>query len=101
MAFFGRRDVVFINAEEIEMRGFKPGDRVDLVTVSSDGVERRISNFELVAYPFPARSCAAYYPEVNPLVPLQAYDPMSYTPSYKGIAIRLVSSAAQNDTDER
>jgi anaerobic selenocysteine-containing dehydrogenase len=92
---FGRRDVLFICAEEIEKRGFKPGDRVDLITASSDGLARRVSNFELVSYPFPARSCAAYYPEVNPLVPLHAYDPMSFTPLYKGIPIRIVAAGSE------
>jgi len=38
--------------------------------------------------------CAAYYPETNPLVPLYARDPLSFTPSYKGIPIRLARSAA-------
>jgi molybdopterin-dependent oxidoreductase alpha subunit len=92
---FGRRDVVFISAEEIAKRGFKPGDRVDLVTASADGVERRVNNFELVSYPFPARSCAAYYPEINPLVPLHAHDPMSFTPSYKGVPIRIVAAGSE------
>lgn len=84
---FGRRDVLFIGPDEIARRGFSAGDRVDLFTVSDDGVERVVRNFELVAYPFPAGSCAAYYPEVNPLAPLYAYDAMSFTPSYKAIPI--------------
>ncbi|PZU91010.1 MAG: formate dehydrogenase [Chelatococcus sp.] len=91
---FGRRDVVFLSAEEIAKRGFSPGDRVDLVGADEDGVDRVVRGFELVAHPFPERSCAAYYPEVNPLVPLAAHDPVSFTPSYKGIPIRLVRSAA-------
>jgi molybdopterin-dependent oxidoreductase alpha subunit len=89
---YGQRDVLFISSEEIARLGFAPDDRVDLVTVSADGVERRVRNFRLVPYAFPARSCAAYYPETNPLVPLQAYDPLSFTPSYKGIPIRLERS---------
>ncbi|WP_442580874.1 FdhF/YdeP family oxidoreductase [Mesorhizobium sp. ASY16-5R] len=92
---FGQRDVLFISPEEIEKRGFKPDDRVDLVTVSDDGVERVVRNFKLVAYAFPAGSCAAYYPETNPLVPLAAHDPMSFTPSYKGIPIRIVRARAE------
>ncbi|MFG1464146.1 FdhF/YdeP family oxidoreductase [Xanthobacter sp. DSM 24535] len=92
---FGRRDVLFIDTEEIAKRGLKPGDRVDLVSASRDGVTRVVRNFELVAHAFPAGSCAAYYPEVNPLVPLHAHDPMSFTPSYKGIPIRIVLSGAQ------
>lgn len=49
-------------------------------------------NFRLVPYAFPERSCAAYYPETNRLVALQARDPLSFTPSYKGIPIRLERS---------
>jgi molybdopterin-dependent oxidoreductase alpha subunit len=90
---WGQRDVVFLSAEEIEKRGFRPGDRVDLVAVSDDGIDRRVCGYQLVAYSFPAGSCAAYYPETNPLVPLQAHDPMSFTPSYKGIAVRIVRAA--------
>jgi len=90
---WGQRDVVFLSAEEIEKRGLRPGDRVDLVAVSDDGIDRRVCGYQLVAYSFPAGSCAAYYPETNPLVPLQAHDPMSFTPSYKGIAVRIVRAA--------
>ena len=45
----------------------------------------------------PTGCCAAYYPETNSLVPLYARDPLSFTPSYKGIPIRLVRSSG---TDE-
>ena len=92
---FGQRDVVFMSAEEIEKRGFTVGERVDLVAVSNDGVERVVRNLQLVAHAFPARSCAAYYPETNPLVPLGAHDPLSFTPSYKGIPIRIVRTKSE------
>ena len=52
-------------------------------------------NFRVVGYSFPNGCCAAYYPETNPLVPLYARDPKSFTPSYKGIPIRLVRSTAR------
>jgi anaerobic selenocysteine-containing dehydrogenase len=91
---YGQRDVLFLNPNEIEKRGLKPDDRVDLFTHSLDGVERVVRNFRLVPYEFPAGSCAAYYPETNPLVPLYAYDEMSFTPSYKGIPIKIVRSGA-------
>lgn len=90
---FGQRDVVFLNEYEMKKRGFAEGDRVDLVTESTDGIERIVRNFRVVNYSFPTGCCAAYYPETNPLVPLYARDPVSFTPSYKGIPIRLVRSA--------
>ncbi|PDQ18666.1 formate dehydrogenase [Mesorhizobium sanjuanii] len=92
---FGQRDVVFLNEQEMERRGLQAGDRVDLITLSTDGVERRLSNFRIVPYAFPNGSCAAYYPEANPLVPLYSHDPMSFTPSYKAIPIRISRSRAE------
>ena len=89
---FGQRDVVFLNEYEMKKRGLADGDRVDLITESTDGVERIVRNFRVVGYSFPSGCCAAYYPEANPLVPLYAYDPLSFTPSFKGIPIRLVRS---------
>ena len=89
---YGQRNVVFLNHREMEKRGLKAGDRVHLVTLSSDGFERAVRDFQLVEYAFPDGSCAAYYPETNPLVPLYAHDPLSFTPSSKAIPIRIVRS---------
>jgi molybdopterin-dependent oxidoreductase alpha subunit len=96
---YGQRDVVFINQSELDKRGLMDGDRVDLVTLSSDGIERRVRNFRAVGYSFPDGCCAAYYPEANPLVPLYAYDPVSFTPSSKGVPIRIERSSAESKTD--
>jgi molybdopterin-dependent oxidoreductase alpha subunit len=93
---FGQRDVVFLSEYEMKRRGFKEGDRVDLITVSTDGIERIVRDFRTIGYSFPTGCCAAYYPETNPLVPLYARDPISFTPSYKGVPIRLVRSAVAN-----
>ena len=91
---YGQRDVIFLNAKEMERRGLKADDRVDIVTLSQDGVERAVRGFKVVPYSFPDGSCAAYYPETNPLVPLYAHDPQSFTPSSKGVPVRLVKSSA-------
>jgi hypothetical protein len=37
----------------MDKRGLVDGERVDLVTLSTDGVERRVHNFRLVSYSFP------------------------------------------------
>ncbi|MDI4233446.1 FdhF/YdeP family oxidoreductase [Bradyrhizobium sp. Arg237L] len=92
---YGQRDVVFLNEEEMKKRDLADGDRVDLVTLSTDGMERSVHNFRVVGYSFPNGCCAAYYPETNPLVPLYAHDPMSFTPSSKGIPVRIVRSVTE------
>jgi molybdopterin-dependent oxidoreductase alpha subunit len=91
---FGQRDVVFINRRELEKRGLRPGERVDVSTLSTDGIERVVRSLEIVEYSLPDGCCGAYYPEANPLVPLYAFDPQSRTPSYKSIPVLLKRSAA-------
>lgn len=91
---FGQRDVVFLNEREMERRGLKADDRVDLVTVATDGIERVVPALRVVPYAFPDGGCAAYYPEMNPLVPLYAHDPLSFTPSYKAVPVLLRKAAA-------
>ncbi|MBY8163454.1 FdhF/YdeP family oxidoreductase [Vibrio fluvialis] len=86
---FGMRDVVFVNAEDIRRLGYEPGDKVDLVTLWDDGLERRVIGFELVAYDMPTGQAAAYYPETNPLVPLDSYGDRTFTPTSKFVAIKL------------
>ncbi|MDQ0304262.1 FdhF/YdeP family oxidoreductase [Ancylobacter polymorphus] len=92
---YGQRDVLFLNRDEIARRGLEDGDQVDIATLSTDGVERALRGFRLIAYDFPAGSCAAYYPETNPLVPLYAHDPQSFTPSSKGVPVRIARSTLQ------
>jgi molybdopterin-dependent oxidoreductase alpha subunit len=96
---YGQRDVLFINQNEMEKRGLQADDRVDLVTYSTDDIERVVRGFRVVPYAFPNGCCAAYYPETNPLVPLYLHDPSSFTPSSKSIQIRLVRSRARETTE--
>jgi len=90
---FGMREVVFINEADIRKLGFEPGDKVDMVSLWEDGKERRVAGFTLVAYDIPQGQAAAYYPETNPLVPLDSYGDKTYTPTSKFIAIKLEKSS--------
>jgi anaerobic selenocysteine-containing dehydrogenase len=88
----GGRRVVFVNPADIEEFGLKDGDRVDLVSeYTADGhvQERCAKDFMVVAYPTPQGNAAAYYPETNPLVPLDHTAAKSNTPVSKAIVIRL------------
>ncbi|MFJ9349569.1 FdhF/YdeP family oxidoreductase [Streptomyces sp. NPDC101237] len=86
----GRR-VVLVNPEDARALGVADGSYVDLVSEWKDGVERRAPGFRVVHYPT-ARGCAAaYYPETNVLVPLDATADTSNTPASKSVVIRLVA----------
>lgn len=84
----GGRRVVFINPSDLEAMGLKAGDRVDLVS-EFDGQERRAKDFLIVEYSTPRGNAAAYYPETNPLVPLDHTARKSNTPVSKAVVIRL------------
>ena len=88
----GRR-VVLVNPEDARTLGVADGSYVDLVSEWKDGVERRAPGFRVVHYPT-ARGCAAaYYPETNVLVPLDATADTSNTPASKSVVVRLEQSA--------
>ncbi|MFJ8190262.1 FdhF/YdeP family oxidoreductase [Streptomyces sp. NPDC096094] len=88
----GRR-VVLVNPEDARRLDVRDGSYVDLVSEWRDGVERRAPGFRVVHYPT-ARGCAAaYYPETNVLVPLDATADTSNTPASKSVVVRLEQSA--------
>jgi molybdopterin-dependent oxidoreductase alpha subunit len=89
----GGRRVVFVNPDDIERFGLTEGARVDLVSEFTNGdaqlQERRAKDFMVVPYSTPVGNAAAYYPETNPLVPLDHTAARSNTPVSKAIVIRL------------
>ena len=84
----GRR-VVLINPEDARELGLADGAYTDVVSEWKDGRERRAEHFRVVHYPT-ARGCAAaYYPETNVLVPLDATADTSNTPASKSVVVRF------------
>ncbi|WP_137148963.1 FdhF/YdeP family oxidoreductase [Mycolicibacterium sp. CR10] len=89
----GGRRVIFVNPADLDALGLSDGDRVDLISEFSgaDGQlqERRAKDFAVVSYSTPVGNAAAYYPETNPLVPLDHTADRSNTPVSKAVVIRL------------
>ncbi|WP_018382740.1 FdhF/YdeP family oxidoreductase [Wenjunlia vitaminophila] len=85
----GGRRVVLVNPDDARELSLTAGCYVDLVSEWTDGTERRAPGFKVVTYPT-ARGCAAaYYPETNVLVPLDATADTSNTPASKSVLVRL------------
>ena len=95
----GRRDVVFMNVADLQARGLKHGDRIDVESRMHASVEaaRGVRGFIAVEYDIPRGSTAMYYPEGNCLVPLDSHDPKSGTPAYKSIPVLIRASQAMPD----
>jgi len=87
----GRRDVLFINAEEAEKRQLKVGDRVDLMALDPDGnpTSRQMKNLTIVIIDMASGSVGAYYPEANVMVPLESHDTKSGIPAYKSTPVLM------------
>ncbi|TFB91658.1 FdhF/YdeP family oxidoreductase [Cryobacterium sp. HLT2-28] len=89
----GGRMVIFVNSDDLADLGIADGDLVDVHSEFADGVDRVVRGFRAVDFPT-ARGCAAaYFPEANPLVPLDSVAEGSNTPASKSILIRLERSA--------
>lgn len=81
------RNVLFINKKDALKQGFKNEDYVDITSIWSDNQNRTVTNFILCFYDIPRSNLAAYYPETNPLVPLDSFGDRSYTPTSKSVAV--------------
>jgi len=82
------RRVVMMHADDIAAAGLAAGGRVDLESCYG-GETRTVKGFEVVAYDVPRGCAATYYPEANPLVPIDSVADGSNTPTYKSVRIRV------------
>ncbi len=90
---FGRRDVIFMNKDDLAGRGLKDGDRIDIRGLIAAGeATHLVRGFTAVEYNIPKGSVAGYYPEMNAVMSLRHYDRLSGTPSYKGVPVMVAAS---------
>ena len=89
---YNDRMILFMNLEDRVARGIGKEEQVSLETISSDGVCRRVDGLTVLDYPMPRGAIAGYYPELNPLLPLDYFDRISGTPAAKSIPVRVVIS---------
>jgi molybdopterin-dependent oxidoreductase alpha subunit len=85
---FGRRDVLFINEQDLAARDLTHGDVVEIAS-AIPGQEHKHICLTAIAHDIAPGSIGAYYPEANNLCPLTYQDPQSGTPSYKSLPVRL------------
>jgi molybdopterin-dependent oxidoreductase alpha subunit len=90
----GNRMILLINPVEMQRAGLAEGDRVALTTDYHDGIAREVSGLTVTPYDLPDGCLAGYYPELNPLVPLDHHDQASKTPAAKGVPVRIQRSPA-------
>ncbi len=82
------RRILFMNPNDVKKLSLS---KLEVVNVSShyDGVERNAYKFLIVPYDIPEGNLAGYFPELNPLVPINHYADQSQTPISKSIKVRI------------
>ncbi len=88
----GTRHVIFLNDSDIARLGLEAGQAVDITTAIDEATVRVVRGFQIIPYNIPPGCAGAYFPEVNPLVPVTHHDGHSKVPAYKAIPVRLTRS---------
>jgi len=84
------RRVVLMNPKDMVDGGFAQEQVVNL-TSKYQGVERWVYNFKVVPYSIPRGNVATYFPESNPLVPVDLVARGSRTPCSKSVIVRILA----------
>ncbi|MFT4762171.1 MAG: molybdopterin-dependent oxidoreductase alpha subunit [Saprospiraceae bacterium] len=83
----GRR-VVLMNAEDAKEFGVKNEGFVDLSS-TYEGEKREAPHFMVVVYDIPRGCIGTYFPEANPLIPVNEFARKSETPVSKSIVVKM------------
>ncbi|OSI65524.1 FdhF/YdeP family oxidoreductase [Bradyrhizobium canariense] len=85
----GTREVLLMNPDEIARAGLQEGQMVSLVSDAEDGILREVGPLKVTPFKLPDGCVGAYYPEMNPLIPLSHHDIHSKTPAAKSVPVRI------------
>jgi len=85
------RRIVLINPNDLKKLKLKDGEIVDLSSHYEQ--TRTIKQFILVSYNIPQGCIATYFPEANPLVPINLKARISNTPASKGVLVKITKHA--------
>ncbi|TXE05886.1 FdhF/YdeP family oxidoreductase [Algoriphagus aquimarinus] len=82
------RRVLFMNESDMARENLKKMDVVNIMS-NYDGQERKVFQFLVIPYQIPKGNLAAYFPETNPLIPIQEYADKSNTPISKSVRVSV------------
>jgi molybdopterin-dependent oxidoreductase alpha subunit len=86
----GTRMVVLMNRADMSDLGLEDGETVDVIGAAEDDVTRIVRGLRATQYDVPKGSCAGYFPECNPLLPLWHHAENSKVPAAKSIPIKVI-----------
>lgn len=82
------RRILFMNPLDMKDRGISPVSKINIKSYFK-GEVREVKGFLAIPYDVPRKTTAAYYPEANPLIPIDSFADISLTPTSKSVAITV------------
>jgi molybdopterin-dependent oxidoreductase alpha subunit len=95
----GERKVVFMNPKDARHLGFEESDMVEIESIWTDNITRKLDGFCVRLYDIPSSNLAGYYPELNPLIAIDSVGDQSFTPTSKSIAVMVRKSKQAQKID--
>lgn len=89
----GTRQVAMMNRADLVAMGLRDGDIVHLVGDHGDNASARVEGLRVVAYDIPRGCIGGYYPECNPLIPVEHHARESKVPAAKTVPVRVEKAA--------
>lgn len=86
------RKVLFINPDDVRQLNLMENDLVDIETKWYDNQTRIVKDFKVKPFAISKGCLAAYFPETNTLVPIDAIADKSHTPMSKFIPVSISKS---------
>lgn len=85
---YNERRVIMMNPEDMEEAGLV---NYQVVNLHNDfgGTHREVRRFIVIPYNIPKKCTATYFPETNPLVPIDSVADVSNTPTSKSVVITI------------
>jgi molybdopterin-dependent oxidoreductase alpha subunit len=87
------RRVILMNEKDMQKLDLQKLSVVNL-TSEFNGKLRRADRFLVIPYPIPPGNVATYFPEANPLVPIDSFAKKSLTPASKRVVIKIEKADA-------
>ena len=92
------RTLLLMNEEDMQERGLKEFDLIDIKSFAKDGTTREVKAYRAVKYNIPRGCTSGYMPELNVLCAVGNYSPQSDQPSMKHILVEVTKSTVTNAT---
>lgn len=86
----GLRNLLMMNASDMQERGLKQYDLIDITSFAKDGTTRSVQSFHAIEYDIPKGCATGYMPELNVLCAISNFSAQSDQPMMKQVLIEVV-----------